>query len=65
MKVGVRMLKSVKVPLFCRRARDVYAIWPLILWHLFGASFWLWGGIVELVSNVLLELKCPADDLAI
>ena len=39
-KVRVRMpCKSVKVPLFCGRARDFYAIQPLILWQNIGAYF--------------------------
>ena len=57
-KVGARMpYKSVKVPLFCRRAGDFYTMRPLNLWQIFEAYFLLmrgWG-VVEIVFIFIPE----------
>ena len=41
---GLCAIKSVKVHVLCRRTRDFYAIRPLVLWYVLGASVLLvWG----------------------
>ena len=71
-KVLVRMpWKSVKVPLFCRRAGDSYAIRPLLC-HIFGAyCLLMWGvGFVEIcqlrsgVMPAILSRKPSRGDVS-
>ena len=38
---------SVKIPLLSRRAREIYAVWPLMLWHVLECKYRGW---VEIAS---------------